>query len=97
MITRLRCWFDRVTGSFRLPGGALLIQAADRNVILAALEDASDYRRDFGESCFDCGDKPCLDHETDEAMGRTYDDLHARIQDRPRRHAEATHAAREAR
>ncbi len=82
MISHLRRCLAWVAGSLRLPGGALLIHPGDRNVILTALEDASDYRLDFGVSCGDCDDKLCDDHAIDASIARNYDDLHARIQGR---------------
>jgi hypothetical protein len=81
MITRLRRWLDLLCGPAPVVPGLWLFGRAHRSTILAALEDAADYRADFGDYCAHCEPgEVCDDHAIDRAMARTYDDLHARIQ-----------------
>lgn len=55
--------------------------------VLAALEDAADYRREYQDGyCADCGPAPggdlCGDHASDEVMAAMYDMLHGELQER---------------
>lgn len=55
--------------------------------VLAALEDAADYRREYQDGdCAGCGKLPkgelCGDHDCDEAMASNYDLLHGELQER---------------
>lgn len=88
MIARLRRWLDLACGPAPLVPGMWLFGNAHRQTILAALEDAADYRLDQGD-CYACivgsrrGQK-CDDHAADEAMASMYDDLAARLYERTR-------------
>ena len=56
------------------------IAAAGMPAILAALDEASDYKRDRAAACADCADQSCgtCQHRLDAA--RAYDSLAARLQ-----------------
>jgi hypothetical protein len=55
-----------------------------RAVMLSALDDAAAYRREVGDWCDDCSKQPegqeCVQHDSDEATARAYDELAGRLE-----------------
>ena len=39
--------------------GAVMVSAGQSKLLLAALDDAAEYKRDRAATCADCGDQPC--------------------------------------
>ena len=62
----------------------------DRRTILAALDEAADYKRDRAAHCADCTGQTCGTCEYRLQMAQAYDDLAARLQAGPQA---TTHAA----
>jgi hypothetical protein len=60
-------------------GSAQAIAGAGMHTILAALDEASDYKRDRAECCAECADQSCGNCEHRLEVARTYESLAARL------------------
>ncbi len=58
---------------------AVTVAATDMRTILAALDQASDYKHDRAETCADCADQSCGNCQFQLRMADTYDGLAARL------------------
>ena len=66
------------------------LPAGDRHTILAALDEAAEYKRDRAANCADCTGQTCGTCEYRLQMAQAYDDLAARLHNGPQA---TTHAA----
>ncbi len=63
-----------------VPGsGAVTLADRDISTVLAALDDAADYKRDRAETCADCSDQACLTCQIRLQGAQEYDRLAARV------------------
>ena len=69
---------------------AVIVSAGEVKTLLAALNDAAEYKRDRAETCADCADQSCTTCQWRLHAARDYDQIAAQMLQA----AEASHAAR---
>ena len=66
--------------SYQPPGpGAVKVTADQVNTLLAALDDAAEYKRDRIATCADCTDQPCTTCQWRPQAADAYDHLAAQL------------------
>jgi hypothetical protein len=59
--------------------GAVIVSADQVKTLLAALDDAADYKRDRAATCADCTDQPCTTCQWRLQAADAYDHLAAQM------------------
>ena len=57
---------------------AVIVSAAEVKTLLAALDEAAEYKRDRAETCADCADQSCTTCQWRLQAADAYDQLYAR-------------------
>ena len=66
--------------SHQPPGpGAVIVSAGQVKTLLAALDDAAEYKRDRAATCADCADQPCTTCQWRLQAADAYDHLAAQM------------------
>jgi hypothetical protein len=68
-----------MTGNRPNAPGAVIVSASQVKTLLAALDDAADYKRDRAATCADCADQPCTTCQWRLHAADAYDHLAAQM------------------
>ena len=68
-----------MTGNRPNAPGAVIVSASQVKLLLAALDDAAEYKRDRAATCADCGEQPCTTCQWLLQAADAYDHLAAQM------------------
>ena len=68
-----------MTGNRPNAPGAVIVSASQVKLLLSALDDAAEYKRDRAATCADCGEQPCTTCQWRLQAADAYDHLAAQM------------------